>query len=206
MTKPSTPSKTSKASKSLTAESAPANAGPPGNGPLPPEELAELAALAKEQARKVLGKIPMLGAVTWLMMQQAANRHTLLSELEWRVMPALVLNQAKLYLKDEAPMAFVSWAKLSEEVAQRYQAAPHQLTMADWASGDQIWLIDVFTPYGGAQEVLQNLREKVFAGQAVRQLLPGGPAQAKVMTWPAIEPKDASQSDLASRHEESGTK
>ena len=189
MTKPPTPPKTSKASKSLTAESAPANAGPSGNGPLPPEELTELAALAKEQARKVLGKIPMLGAVTWLMMQQAANRHTLLSELEWRVMPALVLNQAKLYLKDEAPMAFVSWAKLSEEVAQRYQAAPHQLSMADWASGDQIWLIDVFTPYGGAQEVLQNLREKLFAGQVVRQLMPVGPAQAKVMTWPDLEPK-----------------
>lgn len=186
MTKPPASSKTSKASKSLTPESAPTNTGSTGNGPLPPEELAELAALAKEQARKVLGKIPMLGAVTWLMMQQAANRHTLLSELEWRVMPALVLNQAKLYLKDEAPMAFVSWAKLSEEVAQRYQAAPHQLSMADWASGDQIWLIDVFTPYGGAQEVLQNLREKLFAGQVVRQLIPVGPAQAKVMTWPAV--------------------
>jgi cytolysin-activating lysine-acyltransferase len=189
MTKPSTPPKTSKANKALTPESAPAETGIPGNGPLPPEELAKLAALAKEQVRKVLGKIPMLGAVTWLMMQQAANRHTLLSELEWRVMPALVLNQAKLYLKDEAPMAFVSWARLSEEVAQRYQAAPHQLTMADWASGDQIWLIDMFTPYGGAQEVLKNLREKVFSGQVVRQLIPVGPAQAKAMTWPPLGAK-----------------
>ncbi|WP_411884559.1 toxin-activating lysine-acyltransferase [Polaromonas sp. YR568] len=187
MTKPSTPSKTTKATKPAASASAlaPADAGLPGNGPLPPEELAELAALAKEQARKVLGKVPMLGAVTWLMLQQAANRHTLLSELEWRVMPALVLNQAKLYLKEEAPMAFVSWAKLGEEVAQRYQATPHQFTLADWASGDQIWLIDVFTPYGGAQEVLQNLREKVFAGQVVRQLMPMGPEKAKVMVWPA---------------------
>jgi cytolysin-activating lysine-acyltransferase len=188
MTKPSTSTKTIKTIKA-TKLPTPADAGPPSNGALPPEELAELATLAKQQARKVLGKIPMLGAVAWLMMQQAANRHTFLSELEWRVMPALVLNQAKLYLKDEAPVAFVSWAKLSEEVARRYQAAPHQLTMADWASGDQIWLIDAFTPFGGAQEVLKDLREKVFAGQVVRQLLPGGPAQAKVMTWPA---KDAS--------------
>jgi cytolysin-activating lysine-acyltransferase len=187
MTKPTTPSRTSKASKSLTPESALADTNPLGNGPLPPEEMAELATLAKEQARKVLNKVPMLGAVTWLMLQQAANRHTLLSELEWRVMPALVLNQAKLYLKDEAPVAFVSWAKLSEEVAQRYQAGPHQLTLADWASGEQIWLIDVFAPYGGAQEVLRNLREKVFAGQVLRQLVPVGPAQVKLMTWPAAE-------------------
>lgn len=185
MTKPSNPPRASKASKPVT----PTDASPPDNGALPPEELAELATLAKEQARKLLNKVPMLGAVTWLMLQQAANRHTLLSELEWRVMPALVLNQAKLYLKDEVPMAFVSWAKLSEEVAQRYQAAPHQLTMADWASGDQLWLIDVFTPYGGAQEVLKNLREKVFAGQVVRQLVPAGPEKAKVITWPALASK-----------------
>lgn len=189
MTKPTTPSKTSKAANSLTPESAPADTNPPSKGPLPPEEMAELATLAKEQARKVLNKVPMLGAVTWLMLQQAANRHTLLSELEWRVMPALVLNQAKLYLRDEAPLAFVSWAKLSEEAAQRYKAGLHQLTMADWTSGDQIWLIDVFTPYGGAQEMLKDLREKVFAGQVVRQLMPAAPMQAKVMTWPATASK-----------------
>ncbi len=161
-------------------------------GPLPPEELAGLAALAKQQAHKVLGKIPLLGPVTWLMLQQTAGRQTLLGELEWRVMPALMLDQAKLYLKDEAPVAFASWAKLSEEVAQRYQTAPHQLTMADWASGNQIWLIDVFTPFGGAQEVLKDLREKVFAGQVVRQLVPVG-AQAKVMSWPAIGGKKLAQ-------------
>lgn len=182
MTKPSIfPEATKTSPQSRSAETNPSN-----HDVLPPEELAELAALARQQARKVLGKIPMLGAVGWLMMQQAASRHTLLSELEWRVMPALVLNQAKLYLKDEAPMAFVSWAKLSEEVAQRYQTSPHQLTLADWASGDQVWLIDVFTPYGGAQELLKDLREKVFAGQAVHQLASAGPAETRVMTWPAL--------------------
>lgn len=170
MTKPSNPPKTPQSLES---------------GSLPPEELAGLAALARQQAHKVLGKIPLLGPVTWLMLQQATGRQTLLGELEWRVMPALMLDQAKLYLKDEAPVAFVSWAKLGEEVAQRYQTAPHQLTMADWASGDQIWLVDVFTPFGGAQEVLKDLREKVFAGQVVRQLLSVG-AQAKIMAWPAV--------------------
>jgi cytolysin-activating lysine-acyltransferase len=152
---------------------------------LSPEKLGDLAALARQQAHKVLGKIPLLGPVTWLMLQQAAGRQTLLGELEWRVMPALMLDQAKLYLKDDAPVAFASWARLSEEAAQRYQSAPHQLAMADWASGDQTWLIDVFTPFGGAQEVLKDLREKVFAGQVVHQLMPVG-AQAEVMTWPAI--------------------
>ncbi len=154
---------------------------------LPPEELAALAVLAKRQAQKVISKIPLLGPVTWLMMQQPASRHTLVSELEWRVLPALMLDQAKLYLKDEAPIAFVSWARLSDAVAQRYKTAPHQLTMTDWNSGDQVWLIDVLTPFGGAQDVLKDLREKVFAGQVVNQLVPI-PEASKVIAWPAVKP------------------
>lgn len=154
---------------------------------LPAEELASLAALAKTQAKKVIAKIPLLGPVTWLMMQQAATRHTLISELEWRVLPALLRDQAKLYLKDEAPVAFVSWARLSAEVAQRYQNAPHQLVMSDWSSGDHVWLVDVLTPFGGAQDVLKDVREKVFPGQVVNQLVPLPNAPARVIAWPAVQ-------------------
>ena len=157
---------------------------------LPPEEMASLAALAKKQAQKVISKIPLLGPITWLMMQQAGSRHTLISELEWRVLPALMLDQAKLYLKDEAPVAFVSWARLNDAAAQRYKTAPHQLTMNDWASGDQVWLVDVLTPFGGAQDVLKDLREKVFAGQVVHQLIPI-PEAAKVIAWPAVKAASA---------------
>lgn len=155
---------------------------------IPPEELAGLAELAKQQAHKVLGKIPLLGPVTWLMMQQAHSRHTLISELEWRVLPALVLDQCKLYLKDNAPLGFASWARFSDATAQRYRSSPHQLTTADWSSGDQIWLIDVFTPFGGAQDVLKDLREKVFSGQTVHQLAPVPGASPKVLAWPATGP------------------
>lgn len=158
----------------------------PGAGALPPPELAGLAELAKKQAHKVLGKIPLLGPVAWLMMQQTHSRHTLLSELEWRVMPALVLDQAKLYMKDDAPVAFASWGRLSEATAQRYRLPPHQLMTSDWVSGDQIWLIDVFTPFGGAQDVLKDLREKVFAGQIVHQLIPVPNAAPQVIAWPAL--------------------
>ena len=146
----------------------------------------ELARYAKEQAQRVMSKIPLLGAVSWLMMQQSATRHTLLSELEWRVMPALVLDQAKLFMRENAPIAYVSWARLSDGVAARYQTSPHQLTHADWQSGDQIWLIDLCAPFGGAQEVMKDLRESVFTGQQVHQLTLGEAGQLKTQVWPAF--------------------
>lgn len=148
-------------------------------------EMEKVAQLAKEQAQKVLKKIPALGPVVWLMMASATTRHTLLSDLEWRVMPALVLDQAKLYLRDTTPVGFVSWAKLSDAVAQRYRQAPHHLAAADWQSGDQIWLVDVFVPFGGAEGVLKDLRENVFKGRPIHQLLPAEGKPAQVLTWPA---------------------
>ena len=154
--------------------------------PLNELEMQQLADLAKEQAQRVMGKIPVLGAVAWLMMQQAGARHTLLSELDWRVMPALVLEQAKLYMRDSAPIAYVSWAKLSDAAAQRYVEAPHHLTAADWKSGDQVWLIDLVTPFGGAAEVMKELRETVFAGKAIHQLMPDAQGHAKTLTWPVV--------------------
>ena len=145
----------------------------------------DLATYAKQQAQHVMSKIPLLGAVGWLMMQQSATRHTLLSELEWRVMPALILDQAKLFMRDNAPVAYVSWAKLSDDVAKRYQQAPHQLSASDWKSGEQIWIVDLCAPFGGMQEVMKDLRESVFVGQEIHQFTLGGDGQVKAMTWPA---------------------
>lgn len=148
-------------------------------------EMADFATLLKKQAQRVAGKLPLLGAVGWLMMQQTATRHTLLSELEWRVMPALVLEQAKLYIREDSPIAYVSWATLSEPVAQRYAAAPHQLTASDWQSGDQVWIVDLFVPFGGAQEVMNDLRNNVFAGREIHQLSLGSDGELKPIAWPA---------------------
>lgn len=150
------------------------------------DDMTKLAVLAKEQAQIVMTKIPLLGPVTWLMMQQGATKHTLLSELEWRVLPALVQGQSKLYMRDTAPIAYVSWAMLSDEAAARYSIRPNHLTMSDWKSGDQVWIIDLFTPFGGAQDVMKDLREVIFKGVAIHQLVPTENGQAKTMTWPGV--------------------
>lgn len=154
--------------------------------PLSQEELARLGKLAQEKAKAVLHKLPLLGPVAWLMMQQGPTRHVLLSDLEWRVMPPLVLDQAKLYMREESPLAFVSWARLSADVAERYRQPPHRLSPGDWKSGDAIWIVDLIAPFGGGQEVIDDLRKNQFAGQPLNQLVAGEEA-AKVITWSAVE-------------------
>ncbi|MGH9257846.1 MAG: toxin-activating lysine-acyltransferase, partial [Vicinamibacterales bacterium] len=87
--------------------------------------------------------------------------------LEWRVMPALVLDQAKLYMRDEAPVAYASWAFLSPEAAERYRATG-RLAPGDWKSGSEAWLIDLVAPFGGGGDVINDMKEKVLAGRKVR--------------------------------------
>jgi len=154
--------------------------------PLTDQQRNELAEFAKIQANKVMSKIPLLGAVAWLMMQQSSTRHTLLSELEWRVMPALVVDQAKLYLRDDAPLAYVSWARLSIEAAERFKNPPHHLASGDWKSGDNNWIVDLCTPFGGASDIITELRNTVFKGQTVSQFSIGPDGKLGAITWPAL--------------------
>lgn len=150
-----------------------------------------LADLARAQAQSTLQKIPMLGAVTWLMLQQPALRASLLADLEWRVLPPLTLGQARLFMRGEAPVGFASWAFLSEEAASRWRRAPHRLAMPDWNNGDQAWLIDVFTPYGGAREMLEELRGAQLAGRELRQLVPLPERSPEELRWPPVDGPDA---------------
>lgn len=151
-----------------------------------PDEIARFARLAQQQAEAVLKKLPLLGPIVWLMLQQGTTRNQLLAELEWRVLPPLVLDQAKLYMRGTLPLAFASWARLSEEAASRFRQPPHRLAPSDWKSGQQIWIVDVLAPFGGAQEVLKDLREQVFPTSTLYQLLPMPETTSQVVEWPAV--------------------
>lgn len=151
-----------------------------------PEDAAKLVKLAEEQAQNVFKKVPLLGPVAWLLMQQPATRHLFLADLEWRVMPALVLDQAKLYLREQTPLAFVAWAKLSEAAANRYRQPPYHLAPSDWKSGNQIWIIDLVAPFGNAQAILRDVRENLFPTDAIHQLAPQPTDEAQIVEWPAV--------------------
>lgn len=147
------------------------------------QELLHLVEMAQEQAKAVLRKLPLLGPMTWLMLQRGGTRNILLGELEWRLLPALALDQVRLHMREEAPIAFITWAKLSAAAAERYREPPHHLSPSDWKSGEDVWIIDVVAPFGGGVEAIQDLKEKVFPGQILQQLSPAPEGPAKVLKW-----------------------
>lgn len=124
------------------------------------------------QAEKLFEKLPMVGPIVWLQLQVPSLRHTFINDIEWRVLPTVSLGQCKLYMKGKAPLAYVSWAMVNDEVEQRFLAGHMKLAPSEWSSGDNIWLIDVVSPFGGVKEIVADLKENVFKGKDVKYLTP----------------------------------
>lgn len=150
--------------------------------PVDPQQV-EMLKMALEQARQVLRKVPLLGPVAWLMMASPSHKFTPVADFEWRILPPLMLDQAKVYMRDEAPVAFASWAFLGEEAERRYRQTG-RLLPPDWKSGDRAWLIDLVAAGPVIEEVLKDLKtgKTALVGRKVRMLLADAPGKEKPFT------------------------
>ena len=119
-------------------------------------------------------KLPVFGHVMWLYMQSQPHKYYCIQDMEWRVLSPIMLEQCKLYIKTKTtglPMAFVSWAYLSEEAAQRY-VQTYRLAPGDWNSGKNLWIIDMLAPFGGGDKIYQELHHSIFKDQEIHFLYP----------------------------------
>ncbi len=152
----------------------------PASNNTPPEH-------ALQQAKQLLGKLPVIGPVLWLYMNAPDHKHLFVSDLEWQLLPPVTLNQCKLFMQGQTPLAFASWAYVSDEVQQRLLAGQNRLAPADWHSGENLWLIDTVAPFGGVKELVQDLRNNQFAGKSIRQLVPATNAPGfQAVEWPPL--------------------
>jgi cytolysin-activating lysine-acyltransferase len=109
-----------------------------------------------------------LGQVVWLMMNMPIYRHVFLTDLEWMVMPPIMLTQYRLFRADNRVVAFAAWAHLSEAAEARLQEPNPRLAPADWRSGDRLWLVNLFAPFGHQEVALKELEQTAFAGKTFR--------------------------------------
>ncbi len=128
--------------------------------------------LAAQHAKTLLAKLPLLGPVVWLYMHAPSQKHLFLTDVEWMIIPPMELNQYKLYMKEEAPLAYASWAFVDEETEKRLLSGRIRLAPKDWKSGDRLWLIDLVAPFGGGKDVLKDIRDNVFPSRPIKQLVP----------------------------------
>jgi len=103
--------------------------------------------------------------------------------MEWLVPPPLALGRLRVWRKNNMPVAFASWAYLDEAAEARIKQNIKKLAPVDWKSGENLWLIDMIAPFGGGDEAVKELREKVFMGKKVKSLQPAPGGGVAVVDW-----------------------
>ncbi|MBF0354606.1 MAG: toxin-activating lysine-acyltransferase [Alphaproteobacteria bacterium] len=135
--------------------------------------VADKVPLPKAQPRpQPNGPAEVLGDVVWLMTHSPTHKHLFIADMEWLVLPPLMLRQCSLLRQGGRPFAFISWATVSEEVEARISMGQLRMGPQDWRSGEQAWIIDMIAPFGGGEQALKEIRERVFAGRKVKALQP----------------------------------
>ena len=150
---------------------------------------------APEGAAKKMSEV--LGEVVWLMSQSPCTR--LVShpgpgmarragDKEKELMTPVLLGQFRLYYADGPagggqggrPIGVVLWASVSDEVEETLSRGTTKLRPQDWKSGDKLWVVEVIAPFGGAEEMVKDLKAKVFPGREVRFVALGPDSKAAV--------------------------
>jgi cytolysin-activating lysine-acyltransferase len=101
-----------------------------------------------------------LGEITWLMTQSPRHKAIPLGDLEWLVMPAILLRQFRIFYSGERPVGVALWALADDLVAKRIDAGDKRLAAAEWKSGAVLRIVELVAPFGGEAEI----RAKVGAG------------------------------------------
>ncbi len=114
----------------------------------------------------------MLGEIVWLMTQSPPHRHFSLADLEWMVMPPLLLQQFRVFHENGRPVGVALWAFLSEETEAKLSLIPPRLRPDEWRSGDRCWLVDLIAPFATAENhlagnMLANLQQTALVGKLI---------------------------------------
>ncbi len=126
----------------------------------------------------------MLGEVVWLMTQSPVHRQMFIGDLEWFCLPALLLEQYRIFYGPDAPAAVAFWAAVSEETEARLIEGGSRLQPGEWARGDRLWLVELVAPFGGQDEILKDLAASVFAGKSFKFHRLAVDGAREVATWP----------------------
>lgn len=98
-----------------------------------------------------------LGEIIWLMTQSPRHKAIPLGDLEWLLMPPILLRQFRIFYKGEQPVGVVLWALTDDLVAKRIDAGDNRLSAAEWKSGSNMCIVELVAPFGGEAEIRESI-------------------------------------------------
>lgn len=125
-----------------------------------------------------------LGEMTWLLSQSPLHKVLAIGDLEWLVMPALLTEQFYLFRDGQQPVGLALWAKCAPAAAAKLERGmvepENRLTLEEWTSGDQFWLIDLIAPFATPE----NRQREIMIADLI-----SGPLRGKEFRFHQTDPK-----------------
>ena len=129
----------------------------------------------------------MMGEIVWLMTQSPIHRKLSLADLEWLVMPPIVLGQYKLFRdENQKPIGVALWGYLNEQAEKKLKTSG-KLAPSDWGNGARLdpqkglvaneggtlWLVELIAPFhcnenSHREQMLADLIRTALEGQSVK--------------------------------------
>ena len=109
-----------------------------------------------------------MGEIVWLMTQSPVHKHLFLADLEWLVMPPVLLSQYRIFRVQDRPVGVAFWAFLTEEAEARLKGGNPRLRPDEWKAGDRAWLIELVAPFGKPEVMLRDVKESIFKNEKLR--------------------------------------
>ncbi len=85
-------------------------------------------------------------------------------------MTPVLLQQFRTFYAQDRPIGVVLWASVDDETAGRLAQGTTKLRPQDWKSGNLLWVVEVIAPFGGAEEMVKDLKANVFPTKPVNYL------------------------------------
>ncbi len=152
-----------------------------------------------------------LGEMVWLMTRSLIHKHLKIADLEWHLMPAILLNQFRLFRAGEQVVGLALWAYITpeqaEEMGKEGRLKPEQwrhgtdvmevikaqqsgeakpLAEPELKEGEvELWLVDFIVPFATAENKL---------AQVCMADLVQGPLKGKKLKMHKTDPKTGEKS------------
>jgi cytolysin-activating lysine-acyltransferase len=152
----------------------------------PPKEGGGLGDAAGQAASglPIASRVTAIGHAIWLMSRSPLHKHLMLTDIEWLLLPPIMLNQFHMWQDQGRPHGFASWAYFGEEQEERIaNKGIRRLMPTDWKTGESLWLIDFVAPFGGQEAMVEELRLKILPGKQMKMLQAKPEGGTGVVEW-----------------------
>ncbi|MDA7965356.1 toxin-activating lysine-acyltransferase [Ruegeria sp.] len=103
------------------------------------------------------------GEICFLVTQSQLHRNMAFKQIEARLFHPLRIGQGRVFSQGaNKPIAYVSWAFVSDEVDAALMKDPNAIRPDEWNSGHNLWFMEFIAPYGRVREMVAYLDQHLF--------------------------------------------